>query len=364
MSIERFELFPLRLRFKRPFVTAAATVTERHVAVLRLTGADGAIGLGEVTPYPHQRSGGLADLVSVLELEARPRLEGCAIDAAAPVLEELESRLPAPALAAVDLALMDLRARRRNLPLADWLDRPARRRVEVNATIATDAADEAAELAARFVADGFRTLKLKVGTPNDRQRVSAVRNAAGPNTRLRLDANGAWLPDEAIEKINALAEFGLELIEQPVKANDLAGMRRVRESVPVPVVADEGVRDASDLRQHVRNGACDGVAVKLSQVGGISRANALVDQAGRAGLFCIVTSTLDGGVGLAAGLHFAAARPEIELACGLATQSLFENDYAVGVPPVIDGAMTIGPAPGLGVELDDRLLAELSLDLG
>ncbi|MBK5229653.1 MAG: hypothetical protein JJE27_00625 [Thermoleophilia bacterium] len=364
MSIERFELFPLRLRFKRPFLTAAATVTERQVAVLRLTDADGAIGLGEVAPYPHPRFGGLADLVGVLELEARPCLEGCAIDDAALAVEELGARLPAPALTAVDLALMDLQARRRNVPLADWLDRPARRRVDVNATIAADSADEAAELAAGFVADGFRTLKLKVGMPDDQQRVSAVRNAAGQNTRLRLDANGAWSPTEAVEKINALTEFGLELIEQPVKATDLAGMHRVRESVPVPVVADEGVRDASDLRRHVRDGACDGVAVKLSQVGGMSRANVLVDQAERAGLFCIVTSTLDGGVGLAAGLHFAAARPEIELACGLATQSLFENDYAIGVPSVIDGTMTISAAPGLGVELDDRLLAELSLDLG
>lgn len=364
MTIERVELFPLRLRFKRPFETAAGTVTTRDVAVLRLTDADGVVGLGEISPYPHPRYGGLADLVGAFELQARPRLDGCAIDATASVLGELGSRLPAPVFAAVDTALLDVQARQLGVPLAELFDRPARRAVDVNATIASASADDAADRARAFVEAGYRTLKLKVGMADDHRRVSAVRDAAGWQTRIRLDANGAWFSAEAVNNIGALMEFGLELIEQPVKPDDLAGMHRVRESVLVPVVADEGVRDAADLRRHVQNGACDGVAVKLSQVGGPSRAHVLVDQAEAAGLFCVVTSTLDGGVGLAAGLHFAAARPEIELACGLATQSALECDYAIGLPEVTDGRMPISESAGLGVKLDDDRLAELALDLG
>ncbi len=364
MTIERVELFPLRLRFTRPFETAAGAFATRDVAALRLIDADGVVGLGEISPYPHPRFGGLADLVGAFELQARPRLEGCAIDGTASVLGELGSRLPAPVFAAVDTALLDLQARRLGVPLAELFDRPARRAVDVNATIASASAEDAAVHAHDFVEAGYRTLKLKVGLAEDRRLVSAVRESAGWQTRLRLDANGAWFSAEAVNNIGALMEFGLELIEQPVRPDDLAGMHRVRESVLVPIVADEGVRDVSDLRKHVQHGACDGVAVKLSQVGGPSRAHVLVDQAEAAGLFCMVTSTLDGGVGLAAGLHFAAARPEVELACGLATQSAFESDYTTGLPEVVDGRMSIGKAAGLGVKLDDDRLAELALDLG
>lgn len=362
MNIERVELFALRLPLIQPFVTAAGEIAERRIGVLRLTDGEGNFGLGEITPYPHPHGDRLPDYVTVFEQYARPRLTGRPIDATARVLDELGSLLPAQVLAAVDCALLDLQARRLGVPLVELFDRPARARVNVNATLAGGSADEAAERAAAFVADGFKTLKIKVGLPDDRWRVSAVREAAGWDIRLRLDANGAWFSAEAVNNIQDLAQFGVELVEQPVRRDDLAGMHRVRDAVAVPVVADEGVRDAADLRKHIEHHACDGVAVKLSQVGGLSRSHVLADQAERAGMFCIVTSTLDGDVGLAAGLHFAAARPEIDLACGLASHSIFESGYARGLPPVVGGAMAVAAAPGLGIELDDDRLAQLRID--
>ncbi|MBI5309722.1 MAG: mandelate racemase/muconate lactonizing enzyme family protein [Actinobacteria bacterium] len=365
MRIERVELFPLRLRLKQPFETGQGAVSERDVAVLRLTDSDGFIGLGEITPYPRPRFSGLNDLLEVTELQARPRLEGCDIATSATALDEIGARLPAPALAAVDTALLDLQARRMGVPLAQLFERPARRSVPVNATLA--AADPAtlAAQAAAFVSLGFKTLKLKVGLDDDLARAEAVRDAVGWSIALRLDANGSWFSAEAVNQLSALTQLGVELIEQPVRADDLIGMHRVRESVTIPVVADEGVRDAADLRNYVRGGACDGVAVKLSQVGGPSRAHLLVDQAEAAGLFCFVTSTLDGPVGLAAGLHFACARPEIEIACGLATGLIFEGEpYARGLPDPVDGALTFADAPGLGIELDESRMAELAIDRG
>lgn len=362
MKIERVELFALRLPLIRPFVTAAGEITERRLAVIRLTDDEGNTGLGEITPYPHPYGDRLPDYIAVFEQHARPRLVDCPIDATARRLDELGSLLPAPVFAAVDCALLDLQAKGIGVPLVELFERPARVTVSVNATLAGGSADEAATSAARFVAAGFKTLKIKVGLPDDRWRVSAVREAAGWDICLRLDANGSWFSAEAVNHIQDLAQFGIELVEQPVRRDDLAGMYRVRNAVAVPIVADEGVRDAADLRKHIEHHACDGVAVKLSQVGGLSRAHVLLDQAERAGLFCIVTSTLDGDVGLAAGLHFAAARPEIDLACGLATHSVFEHGYASGLPLVSGGAMTIAPAAGLGIELDDNRIAELRID--
>lgn len=368
MTIQRFELFPLRLRFRRPFATSAGLLDRREVAVLRLTDAEGAVGLGEVTPYPHPATPTLDDLIAALERHARVVLEGACLgdareprsDLCADLLAGLSEALPAPALAAVDVALRDLVARRRGVPLANHLNSQARPEVEVNATIAEPDADAAAEMASDYVRAGFRTLKLKVGLGDDRRRLHAVRLAAGWQIRIRIDANGAWNADEAIESISELAQYGLELVEQPVAPDDLQGMHRVRESVSVPIVADEGVRTESDLDRHLEHAACDGVVIKLSEVGGILRASALADRADAAGLLCIVTGTLDGPLGLAAGLHFAAARPEIELACGLSTESTFERVYASGLPPVTDGSMRLGDSPGLGIELDESALHALS----
>ncbi|MFY9487452.1 MAG: enolase C-terminal domain-like protein [Solirubrobacterales bacterium] len=363
MNVERFELFPLRLGLRHAFTTAAGAVEHRDLAVLRLTDSEGNVGFGEVTPYPHPRFDGLRDLVDAIELQARPRLSGCEMTQTAYIMDELGSRLPAPALAAVDTALLDLQAHQLGVPLAELFALPARASVEVNATIAGGSIDQSTALALAAVEAGFKTLKIKVGLPDDIERVEAIREAVGWETRLRIDANGAWFSAEAVGRIGELTSLGLELIEQPVAADDLLGMHRVRDSVLVPVVADEGVRDAADLREYVRENACDGVAIKLSQVGGPARATVLADKVLSAGLFCYVTSTLDGPVGLAAGLHFAATRAEIDLACGLATASALADTYGSGLPDVVDGSMTIGTAPGLGIELDDGALSEHALEL-
>ncbi|HEV7918963.1 MAG TPA: enolase C-terminal domain-like protein [Solirubrobacterales bacterium] len=361
MLIERFEVFPLRLPLSRPFETATGVIDVRRVAVLRVTAEDGTIGLGEVTPYPDPRLDSLDDFVSVLESEARTRLEGADIQQTAALMDDLGGRLPSPALAAVDVALMDLHARQLGVPLAELFDRPARATVMVNATIAAADPNEAARQAATAAESGYRCLKIKVGLPDDDWRVAAIRDAVGYDVTLRLDANGAWYSREAIDNIRRLAEHGIELIEQPVKAGDLQGMHVVRDEVLVPIVADEGVRDGDDLRKHIEFGACDGIAVKIAQVGGLARANALVEQAERAGMFTFLTSTLDGPVGLAASLHFAASRKEIEVACGLATGELFAETYATGLPSVVNGELRWTDAPGLGIELDEDALVALAV---
>ena len=116
------------------------------------------------------------------------------------------------------------------------------------------------------------------------------------------------------------------------------GMHRVRDSAIVPIVADEGVRTAADLERHIANGACDGVAIKLSQVGGIAAAAQLADTAKQAGLLAFVTSALDGPIGLAAGHSLCCGAPDFEVANGLATGGLFLDHYATEMPRVVDGA--------------------------
>ncbi|MGK2878094.1 MAG: mandelate racemase/muconate lactonizing enzyme family protein [Solirubrobacterales bacterium] len=359
MKIDRVELFALRLPLRSPFHSGGTTTDYRDLGVLRLTDEDGRTGVGEITPYPDPVAPPLDDLIAAFEAGARDQL------LEAEIFDHgltLDTKLPAAVESAIDIALLDLLARREEIRVADLIGVEVQEQVAVNATITAPEPEEVATLGEHAAGSGFTTIKLKVGfASDDRARLEALRDAVGFQTLIRLDANGGWYTGEAIDHINEFQEFGLELIEQPVAPDDLASMHRVRDASLVPIIADEGVRSVEDLDLHVANGACDGVAIKVAQVGGITSASVLAGNAARAGLLTFVTSTLDGPVGLAAGLHFAAARSDFSVANGLATGGLFEESYAVGLPDVVDGALELTDAPGLGIELDEDALLDLSI---
>ena len=198
---------------------------------------------------------------------------------------------------------------------------PVREEVAVNALIPALPPDDAAAAAGQAVAAGYSALKVKVGDGDDVDRVAAVREAAGPSTRIRVDANGAWDVDEAVVRVATLARFDLELVEQPVAT--LEGLAAVRRGTAVPVAADECVRGVDDARRLARLGAADAVVLKVQPLGGVWPALAV---AGAAGVPAVVTSMFETSVGLAAGLALAAALPELPYACGLATAELLAAD--------------------------------------
>ncbi|ANY10197.1 o-succinylbenzoate synthase [Pseudonocardia sp. HH130630-07] len=217
----------------------------------------------------------------------------------------------------------------------DGWPEPVRDRVPVNATVPA----VGPEHAQRIVRDsGCRTAKVKVADPGgslaeDEERVAAVRDALGPSGLVRVDANAAWGRDEAVAAITRLdrAAGGLEYAEQPcASVEDLAAVRR---AVDVPVAADESIRRAEDPMRVVRAGAADVVVLKVSPLGGVRRALRIAEQCG---LPVVVSSAVESGVGLAAGLALAGALPELHHACGLGTASLLAADV-VDRPFVPDG---------------------------
>lgn len=204
---------------------------------------------------------------------------------------------------------------------------PLRSEIRVNATVPAVPAAEVADVLARF--DGCRTAKVKVAEPGQRlvddvERVRAVREALGPEGRIRVDANGAWNLDEAEHALHALAEFDLEYVEQPCASLDeLAELRRRVRYMGIPIAADESVRKAADPLAVARAGAADLLIVKAQPLGGVRRALEIVAEAG---LPAVVSSALDTSVGLSMGLALAAALPGLEEDCGLGTASLFAVD--------------------------------------
>ncbi|MDQ1217028.1 o-succinylbenzoate synthase [Microbacterium arborescens] len=226
-----------------------------------------------------------------------------------------------------------------------WTAMPAqvRERVAVNATVPAVAAERVAEVLSRY--DGCRTVKVKVAErgqvlADDVARVRAVREALGPEGRVRIDANGAWNLDEAEHALHALAEFDLEYVEQPcASVEELAELRRRVHYMGIPVAADESVRKADDPLAVARAGAADLLVIKAQPLGGVRRALALVAEAG---LPAVVSSALDTSVGLSMGIALAAALPELDFDCGLGTASLFAADVASPALRPVSGELATG----------------------
>ncbi|WP_440711581.1 o-succinylbenzoate synthase [Herbiconiux sp. YIM B11900] len=204
---------------------------------------------------------------------------------------------------------------------------PLRSEVMVNATLPAVPAAEVERVLAHY--DGCRTVKVKVAErgqvlDDDVDRVRAARAAVGPEGRVRIDANGGWNVDEAEHAVHRLAEFDLEYVEQPcASVPELAELRERIAYLDIPIAADESVRKAEDPLAVARAGAADLVIVKAQPLGGVARALEIVREAG---LPAVVSSALESSVGIAMGAHLAAALPELDYDCGLATVDLFEGD--------------------------------------
>lgn len=337
-------------RLTRPFETSYATLRERETLLVTITDENDVTGHGEAAPLEpydgvaiEQAQDALARYCEVLAAADPLEMEPAGI---ASLLDRCRRARELPqALAAVDVALWEIAARRAGVPLAELLSpalAPAAE-VPVNATIAALDRAGAAAQAAQAAAQGFACVKLKVGAGDDAGRVAAVRAAAGPQMDLRLDANGAWSVDEAVRTIEALAPAGLELVEEPV--HGLAALRAVREAVPARIAIDESAQEPGALEA----GVADAVCLKLTRCGGITALLERAQQARASGLEVYVGSTLEGPLAIAASLHAAAALAASGPMppCGLATLALLEG--CEKVLPVQRGAIAVPQTPGLGV---------------
>jgi O-succinylbenzoate synthase len=227
---------------------------------------------------------------------------------------------------------------------------PVRTSVPVNVTVPAVGPERAQEIVRD--SNGCRTAKVKVGEPgqtagDDIERVTAVRDALGPDGAIRVDANGAWDVERAVRTIRLLDRVGLQYVEQPCRS--LAELAAVRRRVDVPVAADEGVRLAADPTGIAGlRAAADIVVLKVQPLGGVRRALRVAEAAG---LPAVVSSALETSVGIAAGVALAAALPELPYACGLATVQLLADD------PVADPLVPVnGEIPVRRPTIDARRL--------
>jgi o-succinylbenzoate synthase len=352
---------PVRLRFARPMRTAQGEFAERDTVLLELRDAEGFFGYGEAAPWPGFGTESTEEALASLRAAAQ-RLPGTAPRPGEwpVVIDSLLAGRPA-ARAALQGALLDLDARRAGRPLSahlaaragsTWGAAPLTH-VAVSALLSGGDPEALMQEAMLAREAGYRAVKVKVGSaamPSDVARLRAVREGIGPSVRLRGDANGAWSVRDARAALEAFAPFGLDYVEQPVVAHDIAGLAELRRHAAVKVAADESVASERGLLRLLEAGAADVVVLKPATLGGPERVLELAAQARQHGIQVVFTHAFESAVGARQALHCAAAWGEAEGIHGLVTAGLFEADVAEP-PGCHGGSMAVPAGPGLGLAL-------------
>jgi L-alanine-DL-glutamate epimerase-like enolase superfamily enzyme len=300
-------------------------------------------GLGEAAPYGYY--GELRGTVEAC-LDAFGPLLGddpLALDAVLDALDDRVRHNPG-AKAAVDIALHDLVGKILGQPLWRLWGLDAGRGPLTSYSIGLD--EPAAMAAKARAAAAFPILKIKVGTGRDAEIVEAVRGAV-PGARLVVDANGAWTPQQAVRTIRDLTPFGVEFVEQPVAARDLAGMRFVRERSALPLIADESCATAEDVPALAD--CVDGVNVKLMKCGGLRAARRVIEVARAHHLRVMCGCLIESSISITAASHLLPLLDYADLDGNL----LLAHDPYTGVR-CDAGRLTLPDGPGLGVTSRDR----------
>ncbi len=255
------------------------------------------------------------------------------------------------AKAAVDMAVYDLFAKSCRKPLYKILG-GGRKEIETDLTISVNGVEEMVADSLKAVSQGFRILKIKVGKESkmDVERIQAIRQAVGPDIRLRIDANQGWSAKEAVKIIRTLEDMGIvmDLVEQPVNAHDFEGMKFVTSQVYTPILADESVFSPEDAIRIIRERAADLINIKLMKTGGIHEALKICAIAESFGMECMIGCMLESKIAVSAAAHLAAGRGIITRA-DLDGPSLCREDPYIG-GPVFDGPKIImNEDSGMGI---------------
>ncbi len=317
MLIRSIETIPVAIPLAKPFKTALRTVHTAYAVYVKVTCDDGRVGWGEAVPTHVITGDSMGSMTYAIEEVIAPQLIGLDIRRREMLFHTLNRSIVrnASAKAAVDMAVFDLLGQLADMPLYQLLG-GFRQDIDTDFTVSVNNAAEMADDAERYVAEGFNVLKVKVGIgeiSEDITRIKAIRDRVGSTPTIRLDANQGWRVKEAVRAIRLLEDAGLdiELIEQPVLADDIEGLKYVTDHTLTPIMADESVFSAKDALRVLQLRAADLMNIKLMKSGGIHEALKINMLAASYGVECMVGSMIETKLGITAAAHFAASQPNI-----------------------------------------------------
>jgi len=350
--ITDIEFAPFDMRLKQTFRTSLGAESVEREILVRLRTADGLVGWGEASPWwvvtSETRETNLA-LAPDLAAFVRDRDPFTV----ARILADMDAYTPGnPSIkAAFEMALWDLCGKISGQPVYRLLG-GYRDSFPTDATVSLDEPATMASEARRIAGLGFKSLKVKVGEvpEKDIERVAGVREAAGSAIDIRIDGNQGWSPADAVRALRGMEKYRIQFCEQPVPYWDWEGLKHVRESAPIPVMADESVHSPHDAVTAVRMEAVDMINIKLMKSGGILPGLRIAEIAGAADMKCMAGCMGETRVALTAAAHMVAAGASIVYA-DLDSAILHTEDPVVGGMEIKDGTIHLPDAPGLGLDL-------------
>ncbi|MCM3710608.1 mandelate racemase/muconate lactonizing enzyme family protein [Sporosarcina luteola] len=355
MRIRSVEIIPVAVALTKPFKTALRTVTTAYAIYVKVTCEDGRIGWGEAPPTHVITGDSLGSITYTIEEVIAPLLLGKDLRNREEVFRLLKRSIVrnTSAKAAVDMAIHDLLGQLAGMPLYQLLG-GYRSEIETDFTVSVNDAAEMADDAERYIADGFNVLKVKVGIgeiTDDIERIRAIRERVGEGPKIRLDANQGWKPKEAVFAIGKMEDAGLdiELIEQPVPADDIDGLQYVTNHTITPIMADESVFSARDALRVLERRAADLINIKLMKSGGIHEALKINALAETYGVECMVGSMIETKLGITAAAHFAASQPNITR-CDFDAPLMLAEDIVAGGIVYAGRVIRMPEGPGLGLD--------------
>ena len=355
MRIASAKTFPVNMKLKEPFSIANETVDDADNVFIKLETDEGIVGWGCATPDTVTSETketvikSFDNVVKKIILEKDPiRIHS--------INEAIEEQLQKnPSLkAGVNMALYDILGKKANMPLYKLLG-GYKEKIETSVTIGLNPVDVMIDRAKSLIFDGFTCLKVKCGMDPDTdiEAVLAIRNAVGPNIKIRMDANEGYTVEQALHVIQTLEDLGtdIEMLEQPTKATYLYALKEVTAQCPVPIMADETALTLRDSLKLIKMEIADMINIKLMKIGGITNAT-------RANLFAelaeipVMVGCMNESMGaMAAGVHFACAFKNVIYA-DLDSALDFTDDIVKGGASYKDGYVIPSQNPGLGIEVE------------
>ena len=353
MIITQIRLGRISVPLRTPFKTALRTVSSVEDVIVEIHTDCGAVGYGEAPPTGVITGDTTGAIIGAIRDHIAGHLIGRNVDEFETLLQTVQNSIVhnSSAKAAVDMALWDLYGQLYSIPVYKLMG-GARKQITTDITISVNDPEMMVQDALRAVARGYDCLKMKVGVnPElDVARLRAVRAAVGKDITIRIDANQAWTPKQAIRILNNMQEQGLEieLVEQPVKACDLEGLKYVTDHSYVPVLADESVFSPADAMTILKMGAADLINIKLMKCGGLYNALKIASAAEIYGVECMIGCMLEAKISVNAAVHLACAK-------NIITKVDLDGPVLCSEDPILGGAVfdekqiTVSDAPGLGI---------------
>lgn len=352
--------YAFKIPFRSPFKISNQTLKVR-VGILLVYNAGDFFAFGEVAPLPGFSKETIEQILPVL-IENHSHLESAIrTDELDQFISIIDGIHQFPSLSfGLDALQADLTSKRKNQTLSNFFFNSSLDNPRVNGAIGIQDISQSLTKADELIKSGILTLKIKVGVDNNKERelLKAVRNSF-PRVKIRIDANQAWTSNEAIKVLTDYEQFDIEYCEQPVNEHDQEGMKKVKNSVKIPIAADESVRSFKQAKSLIEQKACDLLIIKPSLFGRIKNSIVTKEWANSHGIDVVVTTAFDTIIGRTITAVLASGLGSTKYAHGLAT-GRFLREQGELPQEIHQGTYTLPNTPGIGRTIDLSYFKKIS----